>query len=107
MIKTDIGGVQFLYPSIKDNFILKASDTMYKYIESNINGDRDQELPIVKETTVDNITNESYTYGDITDENAYKIDISWVYEEDLGYQNQATLIVVREEEQLYIIEELE
>ena len=32
---TDIGGLEFIYPSLKDNFKLKAKDTIYKYIDIN------------------------------------------------------------------------
>ena len=31
---TDIGGLDFVYEGIKENFVLKASDTIYKYIQS-------------------------------------------------------------------------
>jgi hypothetical protein len=105
--KDDVGGIQFIHPSIKDNFILKATDTIYKYVESNTDNNREQELPKVKEVIIDNITNETYKYGDKTDNNAYKIEISWTYEKDLGYQSKAVLMIVKEGEQLYIIEESE
>ena len=34
--KTDIGGTDFVYTEILDNFLLNAQDTYYKYVESNI-----------------------------------------------------------------------
>ena len=45
----DVGGLEFIYSDNKENFKLKASDTLYKYIESNVYGDRTQKLPEVSE----------------------------------------------------------
>ena len=36
---------------IKDNFILKAEDTIYKYVEDNSKGTRKQELPTVSKVS--------------------------------------------------------
>ena len=38
----NIGGVDFVHSSIVSNFKEKAKDTMYKYVESNVYGDRKQ-----------------------------------------------------------------
>ena len=53
--KNDIGGVEFIYSDYKNMFITKAKDTIYKYLENNIYGNRTQELPIVKEVKIINI----------------------------------------------------
>ena len=45
--KTDVGGVEFVHPNAVANFLLTAEDTYYKYVESNIYGERKQELPAV------------------------------------------------------------
>lgn len=103
--KNDVGGVQFIYKDEKDNFITKASDTIYKYVESNLNGNRTQKLPIVKSVEVTNTENISYKYGTKTDSNAYKVTLSWKYEEDLGYQDSATLTLIHDGNKLAIVEE--
>ena len=47
----DVGGLDFIYSSMKENFSLKATDTIYKYIESNVYGDRKQNLPYAQNQT--------------------------------------------------------
>ena len=57
----DVGGLDFIYSSMKENFSLKATDTIYKYIESNVYGDRKQKLPMVKEITKADVVSKRYT----------------------------------------------
>ena len=52
---TDIGGIDFVYKNIKDNFSLKATETIYKYVENNLYSNHNLEFPIVKEVTVTDI----------------------------------------------------
>lgn len=97
--KNDVGGVEFIYTPARENFVLEASDTIYKYVENNIDSDRTQELPKVKEVAVDdtNITTTSYTHGDIIDDNAYQIKATITYENDLGYPTNIVLILIHTE----------
>ena len=101
--KNDIGGVQFIYPSIKDNFVEKARSTFYKYLE--VKEGRTQTLPIVSEITSVLAEKTLFKVKD-TKENkeAYKVSISWEYEEDLDYEKEADLYVVEESNKLYIVE---
>ena len=101
--KNDIGGVQFVYPSIKDNFVEKARSTFYKYLE--VKEGRTQTLPIVSEITSVLAEKTLFKVKD-TKENkeAYKVSISWEYEEDLDYEKEADLYVVVESNKLYIVE---
>ena len=101
--KTDIGGKMFVHSSAVENFSLKAENTIYKYVENNLYGTRDQKLPEVDEITIENIENVSYDYQDSIDEEAYQVDVSWTYVEDLGYQEKATLIFVHEDKKLSLI----
>lgn len=101
---TDIGGTDFIHSSIKDNFELKATDTMYKYIENNLYGNNNQELPIVKEVTIENIKTVTYNYNNNTDENAYEVSLSWTYEKDLEYETEKTLYFVHEDKKLALVE---
>lgn len=100
---TDIGALEFIYPEAEDNFKLKAKDTLYKYIEVNFDVKRKQELPEVKEVTIGDVIESSYTYKDKTYE-AYKINCNWSYLKDLGYQNSATLTIIKDGTKLYIVE---
>ena len=55
LANTDVGGIDFVHTDAKTNFLEKAEDTVYKYVESDIYGNRDQDLPEVTEVTVENI----------------------------------------------------
>lgn len=100
----DIGGVSFVHKDAIDNFKLKAKDTVYKYIESNIYGDRKQELPIVDKITNLKVEKTTVSYKTINDQKAYKVNISWEYKKDLGYIKEKTLIFVHEDKVLSLIE---
>lgn len=104
--KNDIGGLQFVYDVIHDNFVLNAKDTIYKYVENNLNNDRTQKLPSVKTVNIDSVNTTSFTYNasSITDDNAYEVKASWEYNEDLGYQSSATFILMHVDKKLVIVE---
>ena len=92
MSKNDIGGTQFIMDNYRSNFILEASETVYKYIEHNVYGNRKQELPKVKEVSVESVNTNTYKYNNITDDKAYIIKVKVSYEKDLGYP---TSVVVK------------
>ena len=100
---TDIGGLEFVYPEIKDNFKLKAKDTIYKYIEVNYNGKREQKLPEVSEVNVEEVTESKYKIGE-EEFDSYVVKTRWQYVEDLGYQTSAKLTIIKDSSKLYIVE---
>lgn len=100
----DIGGIEYLYSSIKDNFILKASDTIYKYVKSNIYGDRIQELPVVSNIIVESCKNITFKSKNITDEEAYEVVVNVEYLKDMNYPSEVTLTIVHENDKLAVIE---
>ncbi len=102
--KTDVGGADFVHSEERADFLEQAMDTVYKYVESNLYGDRKQELPTVTEVVVDQIETVEFEYLDQTDTNAYQVSVSWDYKKDLGYETEATLIVVHEGNKLSIAE---
>jgi ABC-type Na+ efflux pump permease subunit len=102
--KNNIGGLQYVYTPAKDNMVLKAKDTLYKYIESNINGKRNQVLPIVTDVKINSIEKMEFEYTNKTDEEAYEVEAEWTYKEDLGYQDKATFILIHEDKKLSIAE---
>ena len=101
---TDVGGVDFVHSTAQANFLEKAEDTIYKYVESDIYGERDQKLPTVDEITVSSIDTVTYELSDSVDDNAYQVSLSWTYKEDMGYQNEAVLTFVHEGEKLSLVE---
>ena len=94
---TDIGGLQYVHSNLKDNLVLNASSTMYKYIKTT------KELPRVKSITSVDAKETTYKISD-KDYSAYAITINWEYDKDLGYEKQGTFIVVNDNGDLSIVE---
>ena len=42
LANTDVGGIDFIHTNAKTNFLEKAEDTVYKYVENDIYGNREQ-----------------------------------------------------------------
>ena len=101
---TDVGGLDFIYEGIKENFVLKATDTIYKYVQSNVYGDRKQELPMVSAIEAKTITPTPATIGDINDPNGYNVTFSVTYKKELWYAKEVTLTLLHIEKKLYIVE---
>lgn len=105
LANTDVGGIDFVHTSAKTNFLEKAEDTVYKYVENDIYGARDQKLPEVTDVTVEKVENIEYTIGtDVTDDNAYQVEVSLKYKEDMDYPTTATLTFVHEDNKLSLVE---
>ena len=104
--KTDVGGVDFVYSEVLDNYLMKAQDTYYKYVESNIYNNRKQTLPVVTNIQVGEITQKAFAYGDKTDDKAYYVDVAWEYTNSAfnGYQKEATLIFIHDGAKLSLVE---
>ncbi len=102
--KYDVGGLDFVYPAKQEDYLEKASNTIYKEVETNINNERKQDLPKVKEVTIESINTVTYYYLEYTDVEAYEVNVSWTYEKDLGYQTSAIMYFVHEEDKLWLVE---
>ena len=104
--KTDIGGVDFVYSEIRENFLQNAQNTYYKYVENNIYNNRKQSLPVVSNITIDSVENDEYEYNEKSDSEAYKIKVSWTYTDDKysDYQKEAELIFIHDDIKLSLVE---
>ena len=104
--QTDVGGVDFVYQPILENFLQNAQDTYYKYVENNIYDNRKQQLPEVEKIEIKNVEQKSFKYGDQTDEKAYFVTAEWTYTESKfsSYQKTATLVWIHEEPKLSLVE---
>lgn len=102
--KNDVGGTMFISTDYVDNFTLKASDTVYKYIEHNLYNDRDQNLPVVTSSSVNKLENVTYKYENINDDNAYEVTVNLEYKEDLGYPTEIVLTLIHNDKKLEICE---
>lgn len=104
--KTDIGGVDFVYNEILENFLQNAQDTYYKYIENNIYNNRKQSLPVVNNIEIENVETKNYSYGDKEDEKAYYVKATWDYTDEAfsDYQKEAELVFIHDGIKLSLVE---
>ena len=102
--KNDVGGTQFFREKNLDNFILKASDTVYKSVEQNLDGKRKQELPEVNSSELLSITNDKYKYKEINDEKVYIAKVKIGYKEDMGYPEEVTVKLLHTDKKLEVYE---
>ena len=104
--KTDIGGVDFVYKDILENFLQNAQNTYYKYIESNIYNNRKQSLPVVTNIEIQSVSQAPYAYGNQTDEAAYSVNVTWSYTDSqfASYQKEANLVWIHDDIKLSLVE---
>lgn len=102
LASTDIGGLEFLHKDLKDNFKENMGSTLYNFVESNIDGKRTQELPIVKDVNVSDVFETKYTYNK-TEYDAYIVSTDITYEKDLGYPKSIKLTIIKDNNILYIV----
>ena len=100
--KYDIN-VDFIYPNIVSNYRLNIENTLYKYLENNSDGNRNQELPVVSNVIIDEILDEKYS---LNKENVpcKKVKVTIEYENDLGYDKSGTITLVKQDKYYYIVE---
>lgn len=97
--KYDVGSFEYVHPDGVDNFKLQVGDTLYKYL-GTLNKD---EKPEVINTTVSNIETDKYEYKDKSYD-AYKLHITWEYKTDLEYDTEANVILMKDNNKLYVVE---
>ncbi len=93
----DIGGIQFVYGPYQEDFIKFVHTSFYKYMKNNLDGKRKQQLPNVKNVTINSIVAEQF-YVEETKKrhDGYKVQVSWEYDIDLGYQKASTINLMYE-----------
>lgn len=101
--KYDVGGIDFVYPSAKENFRLNVENTLNRYVKDNSDGNREQDLPEVKSVTIESHEEIKFSVGE-EEYNAYKIKLDIEYIKDLEYDKEAELIIVRSDKYLYVVE---
>ena len=102
--KYDVGSFEFVYPDYVDSFKLKATETMYKSVENNVNGKRKQELPKVTNVYVTNIEESTFEIGE-DEYTSYVIALNWDYKKDLGYDKEAQITAIKSDKYIYIVEQ--
>ena len=102
--KNDIGGIQFIYDDLKDNFILNASDTVYKYIK-NITSSKNRQLPVVSKINVSDISENTYKIEN-TEYSSYIVTLDCSYEKDYGYETSTKITLIKKDNKLFIVEKV-
>ena len=99
---TDIGGLEFLHKSLKENFKENMGNTLYKNVQINLDGKRTQNLPEVTSVEVTEAVPTKYTYNK-TEYEGYLVTLNWEYKQDLGYEKTMKLTLIKEDNKLYIV----
>lgn len=102
VMKSDVGGTQFVYSEYRSDFEKGAMDTVYKSVESNVYGDRKQVLPIVDSVEKVSIERKLFEYNGDIDYDAYYVDLKITYREDLGYPSDIRLVLIHNNDKLEI-----
>lgn len=100
--KNDVGGTEFILSDYRKNFVYEATETVYKYVEHNVYGDRKQELPEVETVEVDSVRTNNYNYNEIEDDNAYIVKVKVSYKKDLGYPEEVTVKMLHNDNKLEV-----
>lgn len=100
----NIGGIQFIHTGLKDMFISSASRTVYKYVKSNLYGNRKQKLPEVNKVEISKIEEIKYKEDVYVDDTGYKITLNVGYVKDFDYPKKVTVTMIHENNKLVIVE---
>ncbi len=99
--KYDVGGSEYIYPEKVANYKSKVQDTLYKYLEDK--SVRKQQLPEVSSIEMVSIEETTYDYNEESYD-AYEIVLTWEYVEEEDYDSEASIIVMKDDKYLYIVE---
>lgn len=100
--KYDIGSLEYILSSSVESFRLKAQDTIYRDVIDNTYRDRIQDLPEITNVEVVNTEDTTFTLND-EEVDAIKVEMNYEYKEDLGYDTEGTIYLVRNDVKLEIV----
>ena len=98
---SDIGGLQFIYPDFREDFIKINQTGLYSNVLSNIYNDRVQDLPIVNEVNIDLVKETTFNYNN-KEYKGYLVEVNISYEKDLSYPTTYKLTIIKEDKYLYV-----
>lgn len=106
MTNQDIGGIQFVHESQKESFKTEATNNIYKYVKNNLTGKRKQELPEIKNATVEEVKQFSYENeeANLEDNSAYQTKVKLEYVKDLDYPTEVSITWIHEGMKLSLVE---
>lgn len=103
--KYDVGGIDFIYKSAKENYITNVTDTLYKYVEDDTKGEREQQLPAVKSIEIESFKKGKFKVNSEKKEyESYNVKLNWTYSIDLGYDTTGEVIIINKDNKLYVVE---
>ena len=100
--KYEVTSVQYFYSTKRDMHRQKVLDEFYTFVEDNSYGDRDQELPEVKNVEVTNIKTDKYKL-DEEKVDSYVVDLSIEYVKDMGYDKKGEVILVKDGNNISVV----
>ena len=99
--KYDVGGTNYVFPSVLENYELNVTDTLYKYLESKENRAKEK-YPIVNNINLLSIEEGNYTYNK-NEYKSYIVNLEWSYEKDLGYYTKGEVVLIENDSHLYVV----
>ena len=99
--KYDVGGVEYVVPSARENFKLNVSDTIYKYV-TNIDDENREKYSEVKNINIINEEESTYSYND-NEYDSYVITLSWEYIKDYGYDKEGIVTLIKDDNKIYVV----
>lgn len=101
--KYDVACLEYVYPDNVDNFKTNVEDTIYKTIEDNTYGKRTEKLSVVSSVNVTDVSTNTFKINE-EEVPSYVVTLNWDYENDLGYDKNATITLVKKDKKLYAVE---
>lgn len=98
---SDMPCLEYIYPGTETSFKNNLFSTMYRSIEDNKDKKRKQKLPIVLDVEVLG-SKEVETKVKDKELSGYEVSLKWTYQEDLGYDQEAIITVVKLDKKLYV-----
>lgn len=99
--KSDVGGSEYVEPSVVENYKLNVENTIYKYITNKFIDNAD--LPEVKNIEVTNISESDYKLSNVEYE-SYIVDLSWNYTKNVDYDKEGYVTLIKKDSKLYVVE---
>lgn len=99
--KYDVGSLEYILSNKVEQFKTKAMDTIYFDLIDNTYKDRVQDLPEITNVEIENIEETTMELNK-TEVSCYKVTAKFTYKEDLGYDKEGTIYVVKNNNKLEI-----
>ncbi len=100
--KYDIGSLEYILNDKIEMFKNKAMDSIYEDIIDNTYKNRIQNLPEVTNVSILNFEETKYNLNK-EEKEAYKLTFNIAYKEDLGYDKEGTIYLVKSNNKLEIV----